>query len=408
MPAFTYTARDATGSLVQSHGEAVSKQALAGELRRSGLTPIKIDRAQIRPTEVRLPAFLNRDRIDLDELIFLCRQLERLVRAGVPLIGAIQGLASATSNPGLSRVLREVNESLRSGRDLASSLARHPQFFSSLFVSVVAVGENTGRLDQCFADLRANLELERETRRRIKTATRYPLMVAGALVLAFVIINVFVIPTFARMFESFGAELPWATRVLMTTSRLTLRFWPVGLGLCVTGVVVFRRWVATDAGRLAYDRLKLRVPVVGSILERAMLARYARSFAMTLGAGLDVIESLRTSARASDNRFVERRLGDMIELIQKGESFTRAATTVGIFDPVILQMLSVGETTGALGESHQDVAEAYESEVDYDLRRLTDLIEPMLIVGAGVIVFILALGVYLPMWELSTAIKGGR
>ena len=328
-----------------------------------------------------------------------------LAHSGIPIIRGINALAETTRNPALANALRQITDSLRSGRELSDSLARHPKIFSPLFVSIVSVGENTGRLDEGFAQMGKYLELDRETRRRIKTATRYPIIVLCTIAVAIGVINVLVIPAFARVFDSFGAELPWATRLLITTSDFTVNYWFQILVGCAAAVLGLRGWLQTSQGRLIWDRLKLRVPGVGSIIERSTLARYAQAVSMTFSAGVPAVEALQVVARAADNEFIARRLVGIRTAIERGESLSRAATASGIFTPLIIQMMTVGEETGQIAEMHTQISDAYEAEVDYDLRRLSDAIEPLLIIGIGAIVLILALGVYLPMWDMATAMK---
>ena len=231
-------------------------------------------------------------------------------------------------------------------------------------------------------------------------------MVLVAIVGAVVLINIFVIPAFARTFEGLGAELPWATQILINASNFTVTWWPIALPVAACGVYGLRLYLRTPEGRFRWDRVKLRIPIVGGIIERATLARFARSFAVTAAAGIPVLETLRIVARAVDNEYVGDRILTMRSHIERGETLTRAATACGLFDSMILQMLSVGEEIGAVPEMCIEIAESFESEVAYDLKNLSDTIEPVMIVLIGGIVLILALGVYLPMWDMAGVAKG--
>jgi MSHA biogenesis protein MshG len=408
MPIFQYKARNRAGGLLSGAVESGSAEAVATELMDAGIIPVQITR-DTRVTDWRdaLPARWSGRTVTLDDLIIFSRQMYTLARSGIPIIRGINALVDTTRNVALAEALQEVGDSLRSGRELSDALQRHPKIFSPLFVSIVSVGENTGRLDQAFAQMAQYLELDRETRRRIKSATRYPIIVLCAVAAAIGVINVLVIPAFDSVFKSFGADLPWATQILMATSEFTLAYW---LHILVAGagaLAALRSWVQTRSGRLLWDRFKLRLPGVGSIIERATLARYAQAVSMTFSAGVPVVEALQVVSRAADNAFIASRLTGIRTAVERGESLSRAATASGIFTPLILQMMAVGEETGQIAEMHTQISDAYEAEVDYDLRRLSDAIEPLLIVGIGVIVLILALGVYLPMWDMATAIKSG-
>jgi MSHA biogenesis protein MshG len=408
MPRFAYVARSREGHLVEDQLEASSAEAVATQLGQAGVVPIRIAPVRERfDVAGMLRRWFTEERVTLEELFAFCRNMHVLVRAGVPIVRAISGLAESARNPALARALRDVVEALRGGHMLSAALSRHPQVFSTLFASVVQVGENTGRLDEAFQQLGRHLDLERETRRRISTATRYPLMVIGAVGLALGVINVFVIPVFADTFASFGAELPWATQLLIATSDLFVRGWPWMVVAAGGGVVGFRQWVATEAGRERWDCWKLRAPVLGSIVLRALLGRYARSFSMTFRAGLPILQTLEVVARSVDNAWIAGRVREMCRQIERGEPLGRSAAGMGLFSPLVLQMIAVGEETGNLGEMHLEIALAYEAEVEYDLRRLSDLMEPMLLVGVGGVVLLLALGVYLPLWSMSAGLRPG-
>ena len=343
--------------------------------------------------------------VGIEELIVFSRQMYSLNKAGVPIIRALNGLAATVKNEALQMVLKDVADSLESGVDLASSLNRHPKVFSDLFVSVIHVGENTGRLDLAFKQVASYLELERETKKRISAATRYPIFVMVAIVIAIGVINLLVVPAFADMFDNFDAELPWQTRFLIWCSDFTISNWYWILLFFVGSFLGWRHYVNTKAGRLEWDRMKLRLPLVGDIFERINLARFARTFSMVNRAGVPIIQSLTVVANAVGNAFVSSRILMMASNIERGESFSRTAANTGLFSPLVLQMIAVGEETGNMDELLDEVADFYEQEVDYDLKKLSDKIEPILLVVVAGMVLVLALGVFLPMWDLSSVVN---
>jgi len=293
---------------------------------------------------------------------------------------------------------------LESGRDLASSLGRHPEIFPTLFISMVRVGEETGRLDESFMRITSYLVLEKETRQRIKAAIRYPVFVIVAIGIAMAVINIFVIPTFAELFAKSNVPLPWQTRLLMTVSGFFVDWWPILLAGLVGGAIGFRSYINTENGRYWWDKNKLRIPIIGSIIHRATLGRFARAFSMALTSGVPLVQAMTVVARSVDNEYVGEHILNMRNGIERGESLTRTATITNQFTPLVLQMLSVGEETGEVDNLLVEVADFYEREVDYDIKNLSSSIEPVLIVAIGIMVLILALGVFLPMWDLSTAI----
>lgn len=414
MAAFRFTGRDAQGQKVSGVRQAASAEALAGELLAERITPLTIE-AQAESavggdTDVlrQLRRLLGRERVSLEELIIFCRQMHSLSKAGVPILRAMGGLADSTRNPFFGEVLRAVRADLEAGNGLGVALSSHPRVFTPLFISMVSVGENTGQLDLAFKQLAGYLDMERETRKRIQQATRYPLFVLLAMGVALVVINLLVIPAFSKVFAQFKSELPLPTRILIGFSEFTQQWWWLIALVLAGGLVLLLRWLQTEPGARLWDRYKLRLPIVGGIFERIALARFTRTFAMMYRAGLPLLQALAINSNTVGNRHIGQAILAMRDGVERGESLTRGAVASGLFTPLVLQMLAVGEETGALDDLFIEVADFYEQEVDYDLKRLADSIEPILIVAMGGMVLVLALGVFLPMWELSAATKGVR
>ncbi|WP_448703062.1 type II secretion system F family protein [Pseudomonas sp. FEMGT703P] len=408
---YRFTGRDAQGGKIIGSRESGSADSLASELLAERITPLTIEeQAQASDSDVfaQLKESLRRKHVDLEELIIFCRQMYSLSKAGVPIIRAIGGLAESSRNLYLREVLQAVRSDLEGGQGMAVALNAHPKVFNTLFVSMISVGENTGQLDQAFRQLSVYLELERETRKRIKQATRYPLFVLSAMAVALVVINLFVIPAFSKVFAQFKADLPWATQILIGTSQFFQDFWWLLALLFGGSLFGFFKWIETDAGALKWDQIKLRLPIVGGIFERIALARFTRTFAMMYRAGVPLLQTLSINSASVGNRYIGQAILAMREGIERGEALTRTASASGLFTPLVLQMMAVGEETGALDDLFVEVADFYEQEVDYDLKQLADAIEPILIVAMGIMVLVLALGVFLPMWELASAAKGGR
>ncbi|MHB1951341.1 MAG: type II secretion system F family protein [Acidiferrobacteraceae bacterium] len=408
MPAFQYKGRNGRGEAVAGRIEAATADAVADQLFNSGVTPIDISLARAGDDMVEvLRSRLTRRQVSIDDLALFCRQMHTLSKSGVPIMQALRGLRASSQNPVLADVIRQIGDSLDAGTDLATAFKRHPKVFPPLFVSLVQVGETTGRLEEAFLQLAGYLDLEKTTRLRIKSALRYPTFVVVAIVIAVAVINIFVIPAFSRLYASFHAQLPLPTRILIATSRFTVTYGWILLSLLVALVVGIRIYVGTDPGRYRWHRLKLRLPVVGKIIYQAMLGRFARSLALTVSAGVPLIQGMTVVSRAVDNDFVASRILQMRDGIERGESITRTATATGMFSPLVLQMISVGEEAGAIDALMNDVGEYYERAVDYDLENLTSAIEPILIIAIGALVLILALGVFLPMWNLARAAGAG-
>jgi len=406
MALFAYKGRNARGTLIQGELDAGTIDAVASQLFNSGITPIDI-KEQKKSSEVNLSFshYLNNKPPGLDDLILFSKQMYTLMRAGVPIIKALNGLIQSSRNLRIIEALKDIMGNVESGKDLSTSIARHPNIFSSLFISMVRVGEETGRLDESFLRISQYLEREKDTREQIKAALRYPLIVIVTIAIAIAIINIWVIPAFSGMFDKAGVELPWQTRLLIGTSTFFVNWWHFMLAGIFGGVIGFRIYIKTDNGRYVWDRFRLKIPLAGDIIERATLARFSRAFSMSLTSGVPLIQALTVVSRAVDNEYVGDNILNMRNGIERGESLTRTATLSNMFTPLVIQMLSVGEETGQVDEMLGEVADYYEREVDYDIKNLSSAIEPIMIIAIGAMVLILALGILLPMWEISSVLK---
>ncbi len=408
MPLFAYKGRSAQGDLVQGTLEGADSSAIANQLVNTGITPVEIKfsrRAadQAKP-EVSLWQRLAREKkVDAVELMLFSRQMYTLLKAGVPIMRALAGLQESSTNPVFSAMLQDLRESLDAGRELSAAMRRHPKIFSPFYLSMVQVGEMTGMLDQIFLRLYEHIEFEREMKERIKSALRYPMFVLIAMAIAIVIVNIFVIPTFAKVFEGFHAELPMMTKLLMGFSGFMVTSWPVMLALLIGLVAAFRAWINTKEGRYKWDRYKFHIPVAGRIIMKATLARFSRSLALSFRSGIPVVQGLNAVGLVVDNEFMRSRIDQMRDGVERGESILRTATATGVFNPTVLQMIAVGEETGDLDGLMFEIAGMYEREVEYEIKSLSANIEPIMIVALGVLVLILALGVFLPMWDLGRA-----
>lgn len=402
MPLFAYKARSKVGEAVNGIMESLNIDAVASNLIDSGLTPVDIVPADKSSANAMTLEEIFPQKIKAGELIQFSRQMHSLLRAGVPILSALTGIANSTKNAAFRKIIDEIISSLEAGRDLATSMNQHENVFNMFYVSMIRIGETTGQLDQIFTQLSNYLERDQKTRLQIKKAIRYPGFVIIAITIAIIIINMFVIPVFAKMFTQFDGELPWMTTLLFTISEITTEYWlEIGFGMTVT-VVGLRYYLSSIEGRYKWDKLKLKLPLIGSIVHRAILARFARLFAMASKAGVPLITSLNVLAHALDNSWIEEKVLGMQVGIERGDSISRTANSSGMFDSLVLQMITLGEESGSIDDLLEEIAAYYDAEVDYEVDKLASAIEPILTVVIGLIVLVLALGVFLPMWELST------
>jgi MSHA biogenesis protein MshG len=401
MPSFQYKARGPRGDAIEGVIEANSTDLAASRLIDGGLTPVDIkpvEEAVGMRTDI---ADLFPPKVELVDLIQFSRQMHSLLKAGVPILSALNGLAAHATNRTLAKTLAGVIENLEAGRDLSSSMSPYPDVFSVFYVSLVRVGETSGQLETVFKQLAGYLEREKTTRSRIKSAMRYPIFVLFAIVVAIAVINIFVVPAFAAIFEQFGAELPMPTRILIGMSDLTINHWQ---SLLVGSVVIFtglRMYVRSEPGRYKWHKLQLRMPLVGKVLYQATLARFTRLFSLVQGSGIPIVTGLSVVGRALGNDFIEERVLSMRDGIERGESMSNTAANTGIFDHLVLQMLQVGEESGATDDLLREVADYYDAEVDYAIEKLSASIEPVMTVSLAGLVFLLATGIFLPMWDLA-------
>lgn len=410
MPSFYYTGRSSQGQSVEGELSGENADTIASILNGKGITPLKINIKTEAAAQTDIIKSLNdkfnKKKPSLDELILFSRQMYTLLRAGVPIIRAMTGLAESIRNLYFQEILFIMIKDLEEGHQLSRTMAKYTDVFSSLMISMVQIGENTGRLDDVFLQLSEYLDREKTTREQVKSALRYPSFVIIAITVAMIIINMFVIPTFAKVFEGLNAELPLPTRILLGISNFSVEYWWVLLSFTIVAILSFRYYIKTETGAFNWDRFITRVPIMGSIIMRATLSRFSRAFAMTQRAGVPLIQGLVVVSRAVDNHFIEFHIKSMRTGIERGDSLTRTAQNTEMFTPLVIQMLSVGEETGAVDEMMDQVADFYDREVDYDLKNLTSAIEPILIIAIGIMVLVLALGVFLPMWDLIGAAKG--
>ena len=406
MPYFAYKGRNSRGEMMQGVLEGADSSAVANQLFTTGVTPVEITEAK-KPVvaankEGVIAAFMERKVTSMDVQMF-SRQLYTLLKSGVPIMRGLAGLQDSCTSKSFARVIGDLRESLDSGRELSSAMRRHPEIFDNFYLSMVRVGEMTGRLEDVFLRLFDHLEFDREMRQRVKAALRYPMFVIIAMIGAVAVVNVFVIPQFQKVFDSFHTELPLVTRMLVGFSQFTVNYWPLIFGIVAVTVFVIRRWINTEKGRFEWDRRKLKLPIAGKIILKGTMSRFARSFALASRSGVPIVQGLTTVSQTVDNAYLCARIEQMRDGVERGESILRTANAAGVFTPIVLQMIAVGEETGSLDELMDEIAQMYEREVDYELKTLGAQIEPVLIVFLGIMVTILALGIFLPIWDLGKA-----
>jgi MSHA biogenesis protein MshG len=409
MQIYRYKGRNQLGEVLRGEIESPNPQAVARWLTETGIYPISI---RPKPVPKESPPWLARllgeDAVKPVDLLLFTRQMATMGRSGLPLMQCIDGLQRTTPSKGLAKVLRQVRADLDAGTELSGALARHPAVFNDYYVSMVRVGENAGQLDEVFQSLEKQLDFDRQMTQRIKSALRYPSFVLIAIAIAMAIMTIFVIPVFAQTYAGLKVELPLLTRVLLGTSEFAVRYWWVVLGGVMLVVLLARAFVRGPQGRYLWDKHKLRLPVFGHIIVKATVARFCGSFATAYKSGVPIVQALDLVARVVDNAFYASRIGLMRRGLERGESFTRVARSTGIFSAMELQMIQVGEDSGNIDGMVGQIARMYEEEVTYEVDRLSESIEPILLAFMGLLVGVLLLGIFLPMWSLGEAMLHSR
>jgi MSHA biogenesis protein MshG len=406
MPVFDYKGRNKQGELTIGKIDSINIQSVAGWLMSIGITPIIIT-PQTEPR--RLPKWLRTlgagPTVSDAEVMLFTKQMGTMIRAGVPIMQALAGIQKSTSRERFADVIQMLRNDLDKGVELSGAMARHPKYFTEYYVAMVRLGEGTGRLDEAFQKLFVQLEFEKHMKQKIKGALRYPTFVFIAIAVAIAILSLWVIPIFAKVYAGMRVELPFLTRLLLGTSNFAVNYWWAVLAFIVLGMFAFRSWTSTKIGRYKWDKFKLKLPVFGNIIIKATIARFAFTFASATRSGMPLVSAFSIVSRVVENAFYEERILQMRDGVERGDSILRVATTAGIFSPLELQMMAVGEETGNMDEMVEQVALMYQEEVDYEVSRLSETIEPLLLAGMGVLVTILMLGIFLPLWDLSAVAR---
>lgn len=404
MPQFAYFGRNANREPVEGRMEAASVANVADMLNQTGITPVSITEVpQVQQASEVIGRLMGKERVTDVDLMMFTRQFYTLTKAGVPIIRALRGLELSTQQRSLKKLYVELAQALESGVELSQAMTRREDVFDPFYISMVRVGESAGRLEEVFLGLFEHLEFQKYISEQVKSALRYPSFVVLAMIVAVAIINVFVIPAFAKVFASLHAELPLMTRILMATSQFTLTWWPAVLAAVVAAWVGWKQFLKTEMGRLKWDRFKLRLPIVGELIEKGVLAQGMRSLALVFRSGVPVVQGLTLSAQVIDNAYISQALTAMRSQVERGDSLLTASQRSGVFPPLVLQMIMVGEESGTLAEMLEEIGQMYQRDMEYGLKTLAQKIEPILLVLMGAMVLVLALGVFLPMWDLGKA-----
>lgn len=409
MTAFSYKARDKSGAVLNGTIESNSPEAVAAQLDRMGYFPVQIheQRQGLLPSQFLESLLAQLHRITLEDLVIFTQQLSTLISAGLPFISSFDALIEQTENQHLRRIITQVRNDVEGGTHFSDALANHPQAFNELYVNMVRAGEQGGVLGEMLDRLAALMEHEMTIRARIKAATRYPKLVILALAAAFVVLATFVIPRFSAMYAKFSAELPLPTRIMILINDVVQNYWYLLAIAAVGGFFGFRHYVQTPGGKLWWDGFKLKVPVFGNIFLKAALSRFARVFATLNRSGLPMLNTLEVAAGTVGNHVLSGAIIHVRESVRQGQGLQQPLRMSGLFPPIVVQMVAVGEETGRLDEMLLNISKYYDRDVEYAIQNLSTALEPLLLTLIGGVVLFLALAIFLPWWNLIHVMKGG-
>ena len=400
---FEYKARDQSGKLIRGIIGADSKNAVAVKLKLQGYIPVDIVPAE---EKLKIFQFLNRsDRVGFTELNLFTRQLFTLQKAGLPLLSSLKALREQTSHQMLQNVIDQMSREIEAGSTFSAALERHPQIFNALYFNMIKTGEVSGRLVEILERLAIMGEHEEMIRLRIKAAMRYPLIVVGAIVIGFLILITIVVPRFENLYRQFTVALPIPTQILLGIHYTITHFWWLLIIVIYCSMLLFHRWITTPEGRWWWDNVKLKIPVFGPLFLKLSMSRFGRIAGTLLQSGVPILQILDLIVEGVGNAVIAKTIHNIKISVNKGNGMVEPMKMSGLFPPLVIQMVSVGESSGKLDELLLHVSDYYDSQIDYTIKNLVSLIEPILIFILGITVLFMALGIFMPMWNLMNLFK---
>lgn len=399
MPVFRYEALDTQGRPIKGRVSADTQEHAIARIRGMNYYLLNIEEAQ--GGESLLERWLQRlKRVKLKDVVIFSRQFATMVGAGVGLVRCMEALESQTRDVQLKEIVRSIRQSVISGEPLSEAFGRYPKVFPSLYVSMLKVAEAGGSLDEILNRVADYLENEQELRSRVKSAMTYPIVVLLFALVVILVLVFFILPRFRTLFEEMGIPLPLTTRVLLHSSEYAVRFWYLFPLALVGGVMGYRWYNRTPQGRRNLDSIKLRLPLIGDIALKIAVARFSRTLATLIRSGVPLLQALEIVAETAGNKVIEESVLSARRSVREGERITEPLAATGVFPPMVLQMIAVGEETGMLDQMLLKISAFYEAEVDRTLKALASLIEPLLIVFLGLLVGFVAISVITPIYQL--------
>jgi type IV pilus assembly protein PilC len=402
MPVYQWTGKNRLNKVQKGEMEALSEGSVRASLLRQKITPTKI---KAKPKDIFENVGFLKPRVKDKDIILFARQFSTMIDAGLPIIQCLDILHAQQKNATFQKMLKQIKESVEGGATLAEALKKFPKQFSDLFVNMIAAGEAGGILDAILRRLASYMEKAARLKSKVKGAMTYPIVTLGIAILVLIVILVFVIPVFEEMFADFGSELPAPTRIVVAVSDMVKSKILWILGLMVLGAIAFKKWYATEKGKGVVDAAVLKFPVFGMLLRKVAVAKFTRTMGTMLSSGVAILEALDIVAKTSGNRTIEKAIYRVRSGIAEGRTMADPLNESGVFPPMVCQMISVGESTGALDAMLEKIADFYDEEVDQAVENMTRLIEPFMLLFLGVTIGGLVIAMYLPIFKMAGAIS---
>jgi type IV pilus assembly protein PilC len=404
MSSFAFKALDLTGAATRGEMEAEDKQSVAAQLRSKGL--IVLDIEEQKPTDVG-DILARFKKVKPQELTVASRQLSTMISSGMSLLRALYVLEDQAENDKLKEAFQQVRKDVEAGISLSEALARHPEIFNDLYIAMVAAGETGGILEGTLTRVADQLEKDDSLRRQVKSAMMYPTMIASFAALVMIALVAFIVPVFVKVFKDFGGDLPAITKVTVGISHFVTGRWYVCIAIVVGMVWGFRKWKSTERGRERWDRFKLKIPwKIGDTVQKIALARFSRTFSALVAAGVPMLEAIDITGRTSGNKVIEKAMAAVRESVTGGGTVSAPMRTAPeAFPTMVVQMMAVGEETGAMDTMLTKIADFYEDEVAAAIKALTSILEPLMIVIVGAMVGFIVISMYMPLFKVYDAIK---
>ncbi|MCY3022616.1 MAG: type II secretion system F family protein [Planctomycetota bacterium] len=424
MPKFKYVARDPAGKRVTQSVEAASRDEVVNTLKKDNLTVLSVAEdgaggpaaapaarpagpGQEAPKSVWSMSLGGpaAPKVSGEMLVIFTRQFATMISAGIPVLECLNILQEQAEDPGFGRALAQIVDDVRGGSDLSQGLAKHPKCFERIYINMIKAGEASGQLDTILARLADYLESSEKLKREIKGAMTYPVVSLVMILGITIFLLVFIIPKFQDMFKSLGGELPLPTRFVLGLSKVMTVYWAQSLLIMAGAFVVIKWWKSTDSGGYQWDRLMLRLPVFGQLIQKVALSRFAKTFATLLRSGVPILGALEIVASTAGNRVVEEAVNNARESIRQGENLAKPLSESSVFPPMVVRMIAIGEKSGALEQLLEKISEFYDQQVEATVESLTSLIEPIMIGVMGVIVGGIVMAVFLPILKMQEMMR---